>query len=480
MTSNKPTPISRFAPSPTGNIHLGNVRTALFSYLLAKHLHGDFILRCEDTDQERSDEAFLQQQQRDLRWLGLDWSAGPDMDSAHGPYRQSQRFEIYDGFYKDLIEKGIAYACFCSPQELKMMRKAQMQSGRPPRYSGTCRHLSADEVAAKFTNGEKASLRFRVPSDETMQLHDLVVGEKTYHSNDIGDFIIRRSDGTPAFFFCNAIDDSLMGVTHVLRGVDHLTNTPRQLMILNALNLRAPEYGHISLVVGADGGPLSKRDGSTGVKDLREAGYLPEAIVNHLARLGHHYANNDLMPLAQLAKEFALEHCGRSPSKHDPVQLLHWQKEAVLAADESELLAWLAPWLEQSPAYQASNPETRSHFFQTIKDNIALPVDAVQWADKLLGDSVAYSDKAREQLQSASAELFDDLADRVKQNETQAFGALVKESGKALGIKGKALFMPIRAALSGETFGPEMPRIAELLGPEKIIQRLHKAQEQIV
>lgn len=478
MTQEKIHAITRFAPSPTGNIHLGNVRTALFSYLLGKHLDGEFILRCEDTDQERSDEAFLQQQQIDLHWLGLEWSRGPDMGSEHGPYRQSQRNDIYNRYYSDLIEKNLAYPCFCSAQELKVMRKLQMQSGKPPRYAGTCENLSAEEVAEKFTNNEPASLRFRVAKNETMHLIDLVVGEKTYQTNDIGDFIIRRSDGTPAFFFCNAIDDSLMGVTHVLRGVDHLTNTPRQVMMLNALNLRSPDYGHISLVVGSDGGPLSKRDGSTGVKDLREQGYLPEAIVNHLARLGHHYANNDLMPLKQLAEEFALEHCGRSPSKHDPIQLIHWQKEAITHADEAELISWLAPWLEANEAYQNANPDTKSRFFQTIKDNIVLPQDAVHWADKLLADELKYSVDASVQVSEASEDLFNNLSELIKIKGAENFGALLKESGQAVGVKGKALFMPVRAALSGETHGPEMQRIASLLGADRIIRRLHQASVQ--
>ena len=477
MTQKILKPISRFAPSPTGNIHLGNVRTALFSYLLAKHLGGDFILRCEDTDLERSDEAYLQQQQIDLRWLGLEWSAGPDMNSEHGPYRQSQRNDIYTKYYSELQNAGIAYPCFCSSQELKVMRKLQMQSGKPPRYSGTCTHLSAEEIAEKESRGEQASLRFKVPSNETMKLVDLVVGEKTYQTNDIGDFIIRRSDGTPAFFFCNAIDDSLMGVTHVLRGVDHLTNTPRQVMILNSLNLRAPEYGHISLVVASDGGPLSKRDGSTGVKDLREQGYLANAILNHLARLGHHYANNSAMPLEQLAAEFALEHCGRSPSKHDPIQLMHWQKEAVAHASDEELATWLAPWLESDSDYQASSEDVRVSFLQTIKNNVALPEDAVAWINKLLSSQLKYSDDARVQLSSAPSELFSNLSSRIMEGGVDSFGASLKETGKSVGVKGKTLFMPVRAALSGETHGPEMQRIASFLGADEVVKRLQAAVE---
>jgi len=477
MNDNKLTPISRFAPSPTGNIHLGNVRTALFSYLLGKSLDGKFILRCEDTDAERSEEAYLQQQQVDLKWLGLDWSAGPDMNSEHAPYRQSQRSDIYEKFYAQLQEHGLAYQCFCSPQELKVLRKTQLQSGKPPRYNGKCAKLSENQVAEKLATGAEATLRFKVPENETMRIHDLVVGERIYQTNDIGDFIIRRSDGTPAFFFCNAIDDSLMGVTHVLRGVDHLTNTPRQLMLLRGLNLREPEYGHISLVVSVDGGPLSKRDGSTGVKDLREQGYLASAIVNHLARLGHNYANSSFMPLTQLVAEFGLSHCGKAPAKHDPIQLMHWQKEAVHHASDYELAAWLMPWLKEHDVFVDLNSDTQQLFLQTVKDNIVLPQDALNWANKLLPNNLTYSDEAQIQVSGSSAELFTELNKRVAAVGVDNFSSVLKETGKALGVKGKALFMPVRAALSGETHGPEMQRIASLLGLEKINARLQKAAE---
>jgi len=468
-------PKSRFAPSPTGTLHLGNVRTALFSYLLGKNLSGDFILRCEDTDQERSEEAYLQQQQVDLKWLGLDWDAGPDMGSEFGPYRQSQRNDVYDKYYAELEETGLAYSCFCTSNELKFVRKAQLQAGQPPRYNGKCSHLSKEEVAQNLANGEECSLRFKVPKDETLVIEDLVVGEKKYQTNDIGDFIIRRSDGTPAFFFCNAIDDSLMGVTHVLRGVDHLTNTPRQLMLLTALNLRAPEYGHISLVVGQDGGPLSKRDGSTGVKDLREQGYLSGAILNHLARLGHNYSNTDYMSLQELAEQFGLNHCGKSPSKHDPVQLMHWQKEAIMRASISEIKAWAYPWLEKSAPFGNANVSRQDEFLHLVRDNIELPQEAVSWADKLLAESK--DEDAAEYIRNAPKALFLGLADALAAESNESFGTVLKAVGKEVGAKGKGLFMPVRSAISGSTHGPQMQALADFLGNDDLVNRLHKAAE---
>ena len=267
--------VTRFAPSPTGSLHLGNARTAFFSYLWARKSGGRFILRIEDTDVERSEPRFRDALMRDLEWLGLDWDEGPDVGGPSAPYAQSERGEWYDGLFRRLESEERAYACFCTPEELDLSRKLQRMAGKPPRYAGTCRYLSAAERARRIASGSKPTLRFAVPKDETIEFVDLVHGPQKFASNDIGDFIIRREDGTSAFFFCNAADDAAMGVTHVLRGDDHLTNTPRQLMLLDALGLRRPGYGHVGLLVGIDGAPLSKRHGSTSVQEFRDRGFLP-------------------------------------------------------------------------------------------------------------------------------------------------------------------------------------------------------------
>ena len=278
--------LSRFAPSPTGDLHLGNARTALFNWLLARHAGGGFILRIEDTDAERSREPLTSALMEDLRWLGLDWDAGPDREDAHGPYRQSQRAVQYERYFAALESAGCTYPCYCSALELDMSRRSQLAAGKPPRYAGTCRSLTADQRARRAAQGLRPTLRFRVPDDARIEFDDFVHGPQSFVSGDIGDFVIRRADGTAAFFFCNAVDDADMGVTHVLRGEDHLTNTPRQLMLLDALGLTRPVYGHISLIVARDGSPLSKRHGATSVREYREQGYLPEALINHLFRLG--------------------------------------------------------------------------------------------------------------------------------------------------------------------------------------------------
>lgn len=276
---------TRFAPSPTGLLHLGNVRTALFNALYARHGGGVFLLRIEDTDLERSRGEYILSLMEDMHWLGLDWQEGPEADDTHGPYAQSQRGEIYRRYFDELEEQGLAYPCFCSQRELELSRKTQLASGRPPRYAGTCAHLTAEERQKRLDKGIQPTLRFRVENGAVVQFNDLVRGPQAFPTDDIGDFVIRRAEGSAAFFFSNAIDDALMDVTHVLRGEDHLTNTPRQILLQQALGLATPHYGHISMIVGADGAPLSKRTGSRSVRELREAGYLPLAVVNYLARL---------------------------------------------------------------------------------------------------------------------------------------------------------------------------------------------------
>ncbi len=338
---------TRFAPSPTGYLHLGNVRTALFNALLARRWGGRFLLRIEDTDPERSRPEYVAALLEDLRWLGLDWREGPQIGGPHEPYAQSARGAIYAQYYQQLADSKRAYPCFCTPAELALSRKAQLTVGRPPRYAGVCARLSEAERQARLERDPRPTLRFRVPAGRMVEFTDLVRGPQRFASDDIGDFVIRRADGTPQFFFANAVDDALMEITHVLRGEDHLANTPRQLLVLEALALPAPRYGHLALIVGADGGPLSKRAGDLSVRELRAAGYLSEALLNYLARLGHSYERDVWMEPAELAAGFALEHLGRAPARYDESQLLRWQAEAVQRAIPERLWAWMGPGVHE-------------------------------------------------------------------------------------------------------------------------------------
>jgi glutamyl-tRNA synthetase len=441
--------VTRFAPSPTGELHLGNARTALFSWLLARHHGGRFILRIEDTDAERSREAFTDILLADLRWLGLDWDAGPDALNTGDEYRQSKRGAIYARYFDELSHAQRVYECYCTPLELELSRKTQLASGRPPRYAGTCRNLSAEARAAKQATGVKPTLRFLVPNGERVVFNDLVHGAQDFLSDDIGDFIVRRADGSPAFFFCNAIDDALMGVTHVLRGEDHLTNTPRQIMILRALGLVAPVYAHVSLLVGADGSPLSKRHGAASVRDLRERGYLPAAVNNHLFRLGHSSSELGALPLAGLARAFDTGHLGRAPARFEESQLDVWQRNVAHHMSVEESASWLAAAIPVG-----LSDEARHAFIDAVRLNVVLPQEAKVWADTIFGADPALNAEQMGIVQEAGAAFFAAAAGAVAQSGADG-KAVVSAIQAATGKKGAALWKPLRIALTGRADGPE-------------------------
>ncbi len=458
--------VTRFAPSPTGSLHLGNARTALFNYVLARRLGGRYALRIEDTDLERSAERYLAGLIEDLRWLGLDWDEGPDLGGAHGPYRQSERAAIYRDFFARLEQTGLTYPCFCSPIELDVSRRAQLAAGRPPRYAGTCRALTDAEGERRLASGIRPTLRFGVPVGQRVAFEDFVRGAQQFATDDIGDFIVRRADGNAAFFFCNAVDDALMEVTHVLRGEDHLTNTPRQILLLEALGLRVPQYGHVSLITGADGAPLSKRHGAVSVAEFRERGYLPQAIVNHLYHLGHSSDHEGWLELPEMAAHFRLDHLGRAPARFDETQLAHRQKEALERASAAELERWLRPVLPPG-----ASPGSVTDFVEVVRHNVVLPEEARPWVDVVFGElpDVAEADRriaveARPEFFSAAIKAFD-----AHGADLPAFSA---ELRAATGRKGAALYAPLRVALTGRTHGPELAPLLKLIPPATVRRRL--------
>src|SRR5579883_3345055 len=415
--------VTRFAPSPTGELHLGNARTALFNFLLARRAGGRFLLRIEDTDAQRSQEAHLGMVLEDLRWLGLQWDAGPDREDERGPYRQSQRGPLYARLFQALERQEVVYPCFCTPLELEAARRAQLSSGYPPRYAGTCRKLSTEQRRAKQAQGLAATLRYRVPAGRRIEFVDLVHGPQSFLSDDIGDFIIRRADGTAAFFFSNAVDDASMGVSHVLRGEDHLANTPRQLLILEALGLRAPSYGHVSLILGPDGQPLSKRHGATSVREYRDGGYRPEALVNHLFRLGHSSGEHGLLDLQAMASAFDPAHLGRAPAHFDAQQLRVWQKEAAHHLPAREAQEWLAPALPPGIGESAARA-----FIDAILPNVVLPEDAQPWARIVYGPPPALEPEGEEIVRQAGGRYFAAAAQAAAQagNDLQAIASAIR------------------------------------------------------
>jgi glutamyl-tRNA synthetase len=446
---------TRFAPSPTGLMHLGNARTALFSALLGER----FLLRIEDTDQERSRSEFVSELLEDLRWMGLNWDEGPQSAKPDADYFQSKREAVYAGHYDRLEKDGLAYPCFCTPAELEIARKVQLGAGQPPRYGGKCGRLAPEDIDRRLQKGLQATLRFRVPRNATVEFDDLVRGPQKFHTDDIGDFIIRRADGTPAFFFCNAIDDSLMGVSHVVRGEDHLSNTPRQLLILKALGLPTPQYAHISLVLGDDGAPLSKRNGSRSINQLREEGYFPLALANMLARVGHHYESEGLLGLDELKRQFNLGHLGKSPSRFDIGHLHHWQELAVRAADDDSLWGWL-----REETRSLVPPGQRQSFLEIVRSNCVFPAQADDWAKILFADELVLAPEI-EAVARQAGELFFLAALDAAAAAAENFDAFMAQLKAKSGAKGKALFMPLRAALSGRTDGPELAKLYQALDP---------------
>ncbi len=475
---------TRFAPSPTGELHLGNVRTALFNWLYAGSQQGVFILRIEDTDVDRSEKRHEQALIADLHWLDVHWQEGPGCDGDNGPYHQSARQDIYQRHYQHLQDKDLMYPCFCSPQQLSLSRKAQLASGRPPRYAGTCAGLSKEEIDTKLQNGEQPAWRFRVPTGGDVQFDDRVRGAQKFNCADIGDFIIRRSNGGAAFFFCNAVDDALMGVTHVLRGEDHLSNTPRQMMILQALELPVPQYGHTAMIVDDKGAPLSKRSGSRSIRSLRESGYFSAAVVNYMARLGHQYSSNDFLSSEALQNGFSLGSLGRAPARFDPVQLDHWQKLALEQADTDTLWQWCSEYPDdQQRSISQRVPDTQRHdFINAVRDNCLFPADVSHWVQVVYDELPPFNEDAAEVIAAAGSEFYQAALNILSPEESEPvptdFRAFAGAVGKAAGVKGKQLFMPLRAAISGQTSGPEMARLWPLLGTARIVARLQHALKQ--
>lgn len=451
---------TRFAPSPTGRLHLGNARTALFSALLAAHEGGSFILRAEDTDAARSSEEHFDGLLEDLRWLGLRWDEGPDVGGPHGPYRQRERAGLYSDYCARLEKTGQAYPCFCTAEELAAERAEALRKGQAPRYSGRCAGLTAEQAARRLDAGEAASLRFRVPAGRTLTYTDIVRGEHRVETDTLGDFVIRRSDGTTPFFFANALDDALMRVTHVLRGEDHLANTPRQLLLLEALGLDAPRYGHLPLVVDEAGKPLSKRNASVGLAELRAQGWLPVAISNYLFRLGHTPERAELLDWPGMADAFDTGHLGRASAHYDEAQLAHWQRLAIAGLDADAAVAWSG--VDFAP---------REAFWALVRENISTREDVAGWHEAL-GPEPPLDADAVAVLGEADAKLWTIAGELAGEDD---FGLVTSVLRERTGFGGRRLFKPLRAALTGRHDGPELARLWTWFSPAERMARIERA-----
>jgi len=456
---------TRFAPSPTGALHMGGVRTALFNYLYARGHHGSFILRMEDTDRARSRPEYERSIMEDLLWLGLSWDEGPDKaGSSLGPFRQSERGGLYQKFAKRLLEAGLAYPCRCTRERLAALRKEQAQRGLPPRYDGRCRAIKSVPEGVEF------SVRFRVPAGREVRFTDLLHGPRVFSAAAFGDFIIMTPTGSPAYNFAAAVDDGLMEISHVIRGDDHLPNTPLQVLVMEALGLRVPLYAHLPLVLGKDQRPLGKREGMAGVRDMREGGFLPLAVLNAAARLGW-APGAGLMALEEMAASFRPERLSKSPSVFDAGVLRGFNREALAAISANELGDMTGLTSMTGPARER---ERIREAVEAVRGNAVTLLDIRDLAMQLLERPVMDEEALRlvkaPEARAVISALLEGLDSGVTDYET-----LMKSIGERTGIRGRALYMPIRLALTGSGEGIGLRSIFSFLGPLEVAARLREA-----
>jgi nondiscriminating glutamyl-tRNA synthetase len=472
----------RFAPSPTGLLHIGNARTAVFNFLYARHHDGTFILRIEDTDVERSTEASMDRIIEDLRWLGIPWDEGPDCDGPDGPYRQSQRLSLYADFAQRLLDGGRVYKCFCTPERLEALRKEQLSKGKMPRYDGRCRSLSREEAIRMESEGQRPVLRFRVERG-TLSFEDLIHGRMNFNPNDIGDFILVRSDGIAAYNFACVIDDHLMRVSHVIRGEDHLSNTPRQIMIYQVFGWEPPVFAHHPLILGPDRTPLSKRHGATAVSQYREDGFLPEALLNYLVLLGWTPpTGEEILPLERIVGDFSLQAISKSAPVHN-LKKLEWLNSSYIRAEgDEELAGKLVPYLRKAgiPAEQIDQRQL-VRMAGVLKDNLVILSDLTQYVGIFYDEKFSFDDTARSILldpkNQETLRLILPIMEGLPELEQDDQHPLLSLLGEKTGRKGKALYAPLRAAVTGKTKGPELARTLPILGRDRIITRLKMALE---
>jgi nondiscriminating glutamyl-tRNA synthetase len=470
----------RFAPSPTGLLHVGNARTALFNFLFARKMGGTFILRLEDTDVGRSTAEAEQATLEDLCWLALDWGEGPGRPGSHGPYRQSERLEIYRRYASELLEKGNAYRCYCTSEELEEKRKRSLAKGVPPKYDGHCRYLKPEEERSLAAAGRPVSLRFRVEA-RSVEFEDLVKGRVAFDGQGIGDFIILRSDGVASYNFAAVVDDGLMEISHVIRGEDHLTNTARQLILYRALGLPPPDFAHLPMILGPDRAPLSKRHGATAVAHFREEGYLPESLVNYLALLGWSPEDRqEILSLEQLAKMFSLGRVSRSSAVFD-LEKLKWVNRAHMKGlPRQRALELSRPFLYKSGiTIEGKNAAWLGAALEAVWgeiDTLSQLADRLKiffdegWIMEPESERLLAKEENRKVVQGLKEELR-----AVEEITPENYKRIISSLGKRLGVSGKSLYMPLRAALTGKTRGPELDKVFILLGKEKALQRAGSA-----
>ncbi|MFN3530900.1 MAG: glutamate--tRNA ligase [Candidatus Brocadia sp.] len=471
----------RFAPSPTGLLHIGNARIAVFNWLFARRHKGVFILRIEDTDVARSEKRYMYQLIEDLHWLGLAWQEGPDVGGQYGPYLQSERLHIYNDICQRFLQEGLAYRCYCTPEELEERRQIARQTGRPPRYDNRCRNLTDKQKKAFETSGLSFTIRFKVP-EELLVFDDLIRGTCQFDMSLVGDFVIMRSDGTPSFHFAVAVDDTLMQITHVIRGEDHLSNTPCHILLFNALNRKPPQFAHLSLTMGTDRTLLSKRHGAFSLSEYRKLGYLPEALLNYMILLG--WAPRDKkekFKIDDIIDTFEIGAMSKASSVFDQQKLDWLSGQYIREADLERLTNLAIPYLQASGFISTDeNKIDRAKLrlmVDALRNNISCMSQIVQEADIFFKDAVV-SEKHVEFLsseisQSVLLSFYRELQ-KIGTLSPEIFKEALKAAQKETKVNGKGLYMPIRIALTGREHGPELYSIVNILGINTCSKRIER------
>ena len=475
----------RFAPSPTGPFHIGGARSALFNWLLARKTGGKLILRIEDTDLERSSRESEENIKSALKWLGIDWDEGIDIGGEYGPYRQTERLPIYAEYTERLLASGKAYRCYCTDQELDAERQKLMAEGQTPRYLGKCRQLTAADEAALLAEGRKPTVRFRVPENQDITFQDAVRGTVSFDSNGIGDYVIVKSDGIPVYNYAVVLDDALMKITHVVRAEEHLSNTPRQILLYQALGLPLPIFGHVSLILGKDRSKMSKRHGATSVEQYKALGYLPEALVNFLALLGWSpVGEQEIFSSAELIELFSLDHVAKNPAVFD-IDKLNWINSQYLKRLDLDTLTDMAlPHLREAGLIEAELTAERKAWVTqvvgAVREYISFAAQipehaAVFFQDEITMENDETADVLRDPDVPQVMEAFLNKLAAMDPVDGEQVQAALKAVGKELKLGGKKVFMPVRVALTGKMHGPELIALIPLLGVARTTARIRRS-----
>lgn len=473
----------RYAPSPTGHLHIGNARTALFNYLYAKHLGGTMVIRIEDTDEKRNVEGGERSQLNYLNWLGVEWEESPDKGGEYGPYRQMERLDLYKKYVDDLLERDLAYKCYMTSEELEAEREAQIARGEAPKYSGAHRHLTQEQIEQFEAEGREPSIRIRVPENTTYTFNDIVRGDITFESSDFGDWVIVKKNGTPTYNFAVAIDDHLMEISHVLRGEEHISNTPKQMMVYNAFGWEPPKFGHMTLILNEERKKLSKRDEHIlqFIEQYKNLGYLPEALFNFITLLGWSpVGEEEIFTQEKLVEIFDPERLSTSPAVFDAAKLKWMNSEYIKAADLDQVEELALPHLIEagrlSENMSEADREWARELISLYHDQLNYGAEIVVLTELFFKQEIDYDEEAMNVLEGEQVpEVLETFKKNLKELDEftpENIKKQIKAVQKETGHKGKKLFMPIRVATTGQTHGPELPNAIHLLGLETVTVRL--------